>query len=616
MQQQRNTGDRFARADNGGVSDADERPLRLLAVSAVDPSPYEQLESPLLSVRAPRRPEDAPEIAATWQPDLALIELELADPRAEDLVRRIRARHACPCALVLDTPDGEALTLAARAGFDALLLRPLERADLCGLVARERERRTPSGTFAKAVELPEVILGSSAPMQEVWRRVILSSRTHSPVVITGETGVGKEVVTRALHLFGTRRSGPFVAVNCAALPETLLESELFGHEKGAFTGATGQRKGRFELAHEGTLFLDEIGDLPQGVQVKLLRVLQEQVFERVGGTESIQVDVRVVAATHRDLEQEVRCGRFRADLFYRLNVFTIHVPPLRERKKDLLALWDRFVEEGAGTARRSPLGTSAAAHRRLMQHDWPGNVRQLYNAAHHALTVATGDLIMPADLPDDIAAQPQGSRSLGLAGLTMAQIEQAAILETHEALGSIKPAAAMLGISERKMQYRLREYREAGLLRASAQAPDARAASEPGRLRILLVEDDDELRWALTDFLRKEGHDVLQAADGSAVLVHLGASMLLSGGKDLPDAIVTDVRMPGLNGIKLLESVRARGWEIPVVVISAFGDDSVRKQATALGASAYFEKPLDIEALRALLRELSAASAAVGASRP
>jgi DNA-binding NtrC family response regulator len=604
MQEQRNT-ERVVSREDGTASDADERPLRLLAVAAVDASPYELLEGPRLSVRTPKRPLDAPELAGTWQPDLVVLELELNDPPVEELVRRIRSRHPCPCALVLDTPDGQALTIASRAGFDALLLRPVERADLSSLIVREQERRARSGTFAKAVELPEVVLGSSAPMQEVWRRMILASRTQSPVVITGETGVGKEVVTRALHLFGPRRGGPFVAVNCAALPETLLESELFGHERGSFTGAIGQRKGRFELAHGGTLFLDEIGDLPRGVQVKLLRVLQEQVFERVGGTESIQVDVRVVTATHRDLEQEVRRGRFRADLFYRLNVFTIRVPPLRERKEDLLALWDRFVEEGAGTTRQAPLRTSVAARRRLMQHDWPGNVRQLYNAAHHALTVATGDLIMPADLPDDIADQSQTPRARGLAGLTMFQIERAAIMETYEALGSIKPAATMLGISERKIQYRLREYRQAGLLRASAQASDVRAAPEPGRLRILLVEDDDELRWALTDLLKKEGHDVLQAADGSAVLVHLGASMLLSGGKDLPDAIVTDIRMPGLNGIKLLENVRARGWEIPVVVISAFGDEALRKQALALGARAYFEKPLDLDALRALLRELS-----------
>jgi DNA-binding NtrC family response regulator len=468
---------------------------------------------------------------------------------------------------------------------------------------------------------PSVVVGSTPLMRHVWRLVALAARSTSSVVIVGETGVGKEVIARALHRFSTRRARPFVPVNCAALPATLVESELFGHEKGSFTGAVSQHKGRFEVAHGGTLFLDEIGDLPLEVQVKLLRVLQEHAFERVGGTTTIPVDVRIVAATHRRIEEEVLRGRFRADLFYRLNVLSIEVPPLRERKADILSLWKHFVEEAATREGRPSTPSSHAVERALLRHDWPGNIRELENAAAHAVAVSTGERILPADLPSHLCresttgAHDQGR---GLVGLTLREIERRAILETWRAVGNVKAAAEMLGISERKVHYRIKEYRDDDafsafeareeLSVASRPTPEA-AESEPAReerahpprLRVLLAEDDDELRWALTDFLRADGYEVIAVPSGAAVLTHLGAAFLLEQRDAPPDLIVSDVRMPGISGLHILQSVRARAWNVPVVLITAFGDGETREQAQSLGAAALLEKPLDLTRLREVL---------------
>jgi DNA-binding NtrC family response regulator len=413
-------------------------------------------------------------------------------------------------------------------------------------------------------------------------------------------------VARALHRFSARRDGPFVAVNCAALPETLLESELFGHEKGAYTGAATQHKGRFELAHQGTLFLDEIGDLPLALQVKLLRVLQERSFERLGGTESISVDVRVIAATHKDLTEELEHDRFRADLFYRLSVLSIHVPPLRTRKSDVLGLWEHFVAEGTSREHRAPLKTSAAAQCVLLRHQWPGNIRELQNVAEHALTVALGDTIGTADLPEYLAehsSRPDPRRSL--AGLTMKEVERLSILDTYEALGTVKASAEALGISERKIHYRLKEYRKGvrgtGRRRRKTRPSTQTPIAPRPTVRILLAEDDDEVRWALAEFLRTEGYEVVAVPDGKALLEHLGSAMLLEQRDAPPDIIITDVRMPGLTGMQLLESVRNRGWTTPVVLISAFGDDETRRKADGLGATAFLDKPIDVGRLHRII---------------
>ncbi len=291
--------------------------------------------------------------------------------------------------------------LAAAARLLAAALR--DRGTIDELLADRRERLAESARHG--------LIGESAAMRRVLERVERLAPSDATVLLAGESGTGKELVARALHAGSARASGPFVAVNCAALQETLLESELFGHEKGAFTGAIAQKKGRVELAHGGTLFLDEIGELALPLQAKLLRVLQEREVERVGGTRALRVDVRVVAASHRDLAAAVAAGAFREDLYYRLNVVTVKLPPLRERREDvpLLARW--FLAEVAAACKRPVAAISPTARRLLVAHSWPGNVRELRNAIEHAVVLGNGDTVLPEDLPESVreAAAPAGS---------------------------------------------------------------------------------------------------------------------------------------------------------------------------------------------------------------
>lgn len=247
------------------------------------------------------------------------------------------------------------------------------------------------------------IIGKSPAMQKVFYTIEKVAPSRSTVLITGESGTGKELIAKAIHYHSPRKDKPFVSVNCGALPETLLESELFGHERGAFTGALQQRKGRFELAHEGTLFLDEISEMPLHLQVKLLRVLQEMEFERVGGTQTVRVDVRIIAASNRDLKKEVETGMFRSDLFYRLNVVNIHLPPLRERKEDIPLLITHFLEKYSKEAGYSePLKVDRDAMQCLMEYHWPGNVRELENVIERAILLSSGNVITLADLPLEV----------------------------------------------------------------------------------------------------------------------------------------------------------------------------------------------------------------------
>jgi Nif-specific regulatory protein len=246
------------------------------------------------------------------------------------------------------------------------------------------------------------MVGTSAPMREVYRFIRKVAPTGSTVLIGGESGTGKELVARAIHRNSPRAGHVFVAINCAAVAETLLESEFFGHEKGAYTGAAGLRKGKLEEAHGGSVFLDEIGELAPALQAKLLRVLQEREFERVGGTRPIRVDIRLIAATNRDLEEEVRRGRFRQDLYYRLNVVSLKMPPLRERRQDIAGLANHFLQKHGAAASRRITGISGEAQACLMQYDWPGNVRELENAIERAVVLGTTELLLPDDLPDSI----------------------------------------------------------------------------------------------------------------------------------------------------------------------------------------------------------------------
>jgi transcriptional regulator with GAF, ATPase, and Fis domain len=274
------------------------------------------------------------------------------------------------------------------------------------------------------------------------------------VLVTGETGTGKEVIAGLIHGLSPRAEGPFVKMNCAALPETLLESELFGHEKGAFTGADRQRMGRFEQAHGGTLFLDEIGDMAPSTQAKLLRVLQDKEFTRVGGTRPLKADVRIIAATHRELEREIAAGRFRDDLFFRLNVIRIPMPALRERPDDVEALAVHFAAQFARELGRPERRLSAAALARLREHRWPGNVRELRNVIERAVLLADGDRIEPADVEVSEAPELPAATDSAERGLSMRDAERALVLSALRRSGFVqKDAAALLGVSRRKLNY-------------------------------------------------------------------------------------------------------------------------------------------------------------------
>ena len=307
---------------------------------------------------------------------------------------------------------------------------------------------------------PANIIGNSRPMQEVYDLIAQVAQSSATVLLLGESGTGKELVAAAIHYNSPRAGKPFVRVHCGALPETVIESELFGHEKGAFTGAIAQRKGRFELAHGGTLFLDEIADIPPGIQIKLLRVLQEREFERVGGTETLKTDVRLIAATNRNLEQLIAEGKFREDLYYRLNVFPIRVPPLRERKSDILLLADHFVEKYSRANHKSVTRISTPAIDMLMAYHWPGNVRELENCIERAVLLADGEVIHARHLPPTLQ-MPEPTRIVraGTLQATVDNVERDLILDALKASrGNKAKAARALGISERLMGLRVRKH--------------------------------------------------------------------------------------------------------------------------------------------------------------
>ncbi len=308
---------------------------------------------------------------------------------------------------------------------------------------------------------PSNIVGNSHEMQEVYDQIAMVSTSNTSVLILGETGTGKELVAQAMHYDSDRAAGPFVKVHCAALPESLIESELFGHVKGAFTGAVADRKGRFELAGGGTLFLDEVGDIPATIQIKLLRVLQEREFERVGGTKTVQVDVRVIAATNKDLAAEAAQRSFREDLFYRLSVFPIHVPALRKRKSDVVLLADHFIERYARTNRRPVRRLSSAAIDMLMSYHWPGNVRELENCIERAVLVAEGDVIHPYHLPPTLqtAEVTTGLNSTDSLRYRVDAFERDLIRDALKTCrGNVSSAANMLQSTPRIIGYKVKKF--------------------------------------------------------------------------------------------------------------------------------------------------------------
>ncbi len=308
---------------------------------------------------------------------------------------------------------------------------------------------------------PDNILGNSQAMQEVFDLIQQVSRSDATVLIRGESGTGKELVAHALHYNSLRAAKPFIKVNCAALPETVIESELFGHEKGAFTSAVSKRMGRFEMAHGGTIFLDEIGDLAPTIQVKLLRVLQEREFERVGGTETIKTNVRVIAATNRPLEEAMNEGSFREDLYYRLNVFPIHIPPLRDRKSDIILLADAFAERYARLNGKTIKRISTPAIELFMSYHWPGNVRELENCIERAVLLSSNGVIHGNHLPPSLqSAESTGTLSAATLPEALGALEKELIQDAlKSSRGNMAKAARILGLTERKMGLRVEKYR-------------------------------------------------------------------------------------------------------------------------------------------------------------
>ena len=323
----------------------------------------------------------------------------------------------------------------------------------------EHERLKEEVAQLKARNRYDRIIGKSAKMVNLLDTVEQVAPTKASVLITGESGVGKELVADAIHELSTRSKGPFIKVHCAALSASLLESELFGHEKGSFTGAVAQKRGRFELADGGTIFLDEIGEIDLQTQVKLLRVLQERQFERVGGEKTIDVDVRIVCATNKDLLAEIEKGNFREDLYYRLNVVSLVVPPLRERKEDIPLLLTSFLTQYSEENGRKIEGFSNAAKRALLAYDWPGNIRELRNCIESAVVLARGTIIEVEDLPQQIGrSEGGGSVSIDV-GITLAEAEQKLIISTLAQCGGNKTRAAeVLGIGRKTLHRKLQEY--------------------------------------------------------------------------------------------------------------------------------------------------------------
>jgi two-component system, NtrC family, response regulator HydG len=400
-------------------------------------------------------------------PGLVITDLKMPNMDGMALLKQLHERGIEVPTIVATAFDEVSTAVAAmRAGAEDYLTKPVDFDALLLLVERTLAREEIKSEAenlrrqlrARDKEGLETLLGTSPAMQRVYQMVRQVAGARATVLITGESGTGKGEVARALHALSPRAKGPFVSLHCAALAESLLESELFGHEKGAFTGADKKRIGRIEQADGGTLFLDEIGEIPPATQIKLLRVLQERAFERVGGNETIKVDVRIVAATNKNLVEDVRERRFREDLYYRLNVVHIAMPPLRQRGNDVVLLADHFLRHFARENHRRIDGFSDDARAKLVAHRWPGNVRELENAIERAVVFTEGEVVQAEALPFDAApATIEGGPRIP--GATMAELEKHAILATLDAVGgSTSRAAEMLDISARTIQYRLHEY--------------------------------------------------------------------------------------------------------------------------------------------------------------
>lgn len=415
--------------------------------------------------------EEALALVDSFGPDVVLTDVRMPKLDGLDLLKMLKAKGNDATVIVMSAYGNTDLALEAmqQGAYDyiqkpfkpeevVLTLKKAEERELL-----RRENRALREEMRKEHKFDE-ILAKSVEMERIFRTITKIADFKTTVLISGESGVGKELVARALHRRSSRSGGPFVAVNCGAIPENLLESELFGHKKGAFTDASSDRRGLFEEAHTGTLFLDEIGELPLGLQVKLLRVLEEETIRRVGDSKDQKIDVRIVAATHRDLLKETGAGRFREDLFYRLNVLPIHVPPLRDRREDIQLLIEHFVSRNNTRLGISIRGLDTEARRLLYEYAWPGNVRELENTIERAMVLSEGEQIVASDLPDRVR-EARDPIQLQLQSGELSVKKTTRIIEEilirralQKTKGNRTRAAEVLEISHRALLYKIKDY--------------------------------------------------------------------------------------------------------------------------------------------------------------
>lgn len=406
-----------------------------------------------------------------WKPDLLLLDIRMPGLDGLSVLERIRRRHPAAKVILMTAfaAVDTAVTALKQGAFD-YIIKPFNLDEVKLLASRAKEMSRMSEEISvlhrelSALYRLDHFLTNSPRMKELCRTVAKVAQSSANVLVTGESGTGKELIANTIHYNSPRRQGPFVKVNCGALAEGLLESELFGHEKGAFTGASGRRIGRFEQAAGGTLLLDEIGEMPPSLQVKLLRVLQEKEFQRLGGNETLKTDVRVIGATNRSLPKMVEDGSFRQDLYYRLNVVTLELLPLRERPEDVTLLANHFLQKFSRDNGRDMIGFDRASIRLLERHNWPGNVRELANVVERAVIMSTEQIVFPEDLPADLGqALPAALQPYKGAGHSLKErVKEAESGFIREALlhhgGNKVQTARELGISRRSLLYKIQEY--------------------------------------------------------------------------------------------------------------------------------------------------------------
>ncbi|RYZ68108.1 MAG: sigma-54-dependent Fis family transcriptional regulator [Proteobacteria bacterium] len=442
----------------------DEENIRLVLRTLLRRNGYE--------VEAAATAEEALELLAGFGPDVVLTDVRMPKMSGLELLAELRTRGSQATVIVMSAYGSVELALEAmKAGAYDYIPKPF-KADEVVLALRKadereglrRENRALKEAIAREHQF-ESILAKSDVMRDMFRTIAKIADYKTTVLITGQSGVGKELVARAIHRRSSRKNQPFVAINCGAIPEALLESELFGHKRGAFTDANSDKRGLFEEADGGTIFLDELGELPLSLQVKLLRVLQEETLRRLGDTRDIKVNSRVIAATNRDLAAEVKAGRFREDLYYRLNVLHLHVPPLRERREDISLLIDHFLERNNARLGTNIRGIDAEARRLLLEYGWPGNVRELENTIERAMVLCEGEVVGATDLPPRVRdAQDAVQMQLSSGDLSIKKasrvIEEVLIRRAlQRTRGNRTRAAEVLEISHRALLYKLKNYK-------------------------------------------------------------------------------------------------------------------------------------------------------------